>query len=74
MDRSLENFHALKVLTLCGNYLKTIPGAMLPRSLQFLELYDNLISNVSQLVKDAPLSILHLGLGRNRLTNGKFVY
>ncbi|XP_030767863.1 leucine-rich repeat-containing protein 43-like isoform X2 [Sitophilus oryzae] len=68
-DFTIKNFRNIQVLTLCGNYINDIRGTMLPRNLKFLELYDNFISNITNLVKGAPKSIWHLGLGRNRLTN-----
>ncbi|CAG9767630.1 unnamed protein product [Ceutorhynchus assimilis] len=69
IDDCLKKFEHLKFLSLCGNYIRDIPGKFLPRNLEFLELFDNFIDNLSTFVKKAPKSLRHLGIGRNRLND-----
>lgn len=71
LDKSLRKFKFLQNLVLCDNFLQDIDGACLPRGLQFLELYVNNISKIVNLTNKAPKSLKHLGLGRNKLNNGK---
>lgn len=68
----MSKLKLLQILSLRENNLKTINGAILPRHLKYLELYDNFIENVQDLSNNPPKYILHLGLGRNCLSNGKF--
>lgn len=70
LDDGLKKFKCLVVLILTGNFLQEIPGGLLPRNLRFLELYANEISQLRSLVKKAPQRILHIGLGRNKLSQG----
>lgn len=72
IDDGLKKFQYLVVLVLTGNFLQQIPGKFLPRKLQFLELYANEISELRSLVRKAPKRILHIGLGRNRLSQGTY--
>ncbi|XP_048521185.1 uncharacterized protein LOC109537368 isoform X2 [Dendroctonus ponderosae] len=67
MDNSLQKFEQLRMLTLSGNFLMQVPGIMLPRSLVFLELFDNLIEDLSEFLRHLPKNLRHLGLGRNQL-------
>ncbi|XP_050307235.1 uncharacterized protein LOC126743980 isoform X3 [Anthonomus grandis grandis] len=67
VDRTLQPFHNLQILTLCGNFLTDIPGRFLPRNLLVLDLFDNFISDLTNLLRNAPKTIQSLGLARNRL-------
>ncbi|VEN64649.1 unnamed protein product [Callosobruchus maculatus] len=70
IDYGLKSFVNLQVLILVGNNIRDIEGCNLPRCLVFLELYNNFIQSIQNLVKKVPKSLLHLGLGRNRLNDG----
>lgn len=72
LDDGLKKFKNLVVLILTGNFLQDLPGYLLPRKLKFLEVYANEIEDLATLVKKSPKCILHLGLGRNKLAQGKF--
>lgn len=74
MDDGLLKFRNLRVLVLTGNYIKRISGKVLPRKLVFLECFANDISDLKELTSSPPKEILHLGLGRNKLTDGKLKY
>lgn len=67
MDCTLLHFSNLLVMTLCGNYLPGVQGRWLPRRLEVLDLYDNLITDLGDLITHAPKSLKVLGLGRNLL-------
>lgn len=71
MDNILKNYNNLSVLILSGNFIATIPGKYLPKSLKFLELFANHITDIRSLVQKSQFDIYHLGLGRNRLSNSK---
>ncbi|KAL1491649.1 hypothetical protein ABEB36_012213 [Hypothenemus hampei] len=70
MDDSVQKFGHLQVLTLCGNFLKDLPGILLPRKLVFLELFDNFLMDLKGLLRNGPRTLRHLGVGRNRLNDG----
>lgn len=70
LDDGLRKFKYIVVLILTGNFLQKLPGVLLPRKIQFLELYANEISEIASLVSKAPKRILHIGLGRNKLSQG----
>lgn len=71
LDDGLKKFRYLVVLVLTGNLLEKIPGNLLPRKLLFLELYTNQITELCSLSNKPPKRILHIGLGRNKLSQGK---
>lgn len=71
MDDTLRAFTNLQILILGGNWIREVPGECLPRRLRFLELFANVISNVSSLGVKPPKTLLHIGLSRNDLNNGK---
>lgn len=72
LDEQLKNFEQLVVLILTGNFLQKLPGNLLPRKLQFLEVYANEITELASLTTKSPKHILHIGLGRNKLAEGTF--
>lgn len=74
MDDSLTGMNNLKLLNLSGNWIKDITGTQLPRNLGILEMFSNELSSVGSLAKDLPDSLIHLGLARNHLSDGKFNY
>ncbi|KAF2887973.1 hypothetical protein ILUMI_18200 [Ignelater luminosus] len=71
LDKDLLNFKNLQVLVISNNWVTDIHGKYLPRKLQFLESYANEVSNLENLCKNPPGNLLHIGLGRNKLTDGK---
>lgn len=73
VDDGLKNFQNLQVLVICGNWISDINGSVLPRRLKFLELYVNEIESLDNLTNKAPKHLFHLGLARNKITNGKFI-
>nr|CAD7411592.1 unnamed protein product [Timema cristinae] len=71
IDEDIKNLRNLKALSLSANWITTLYGGHLPSSLEFLDLYGNFISDVTSLSCDLPEWLLHLGLGRNRLSDRK---
>lgn len=72
IDVGLKKFKYLVVLILTGNFLQKIPGELLPRNVQFLEVYANEISELKSLVINPPERLLHIGLGRNNLLQSTY--
>lgn len=73
MDEDLKKFRNVKLLILSGNYIEDVPGVVLPRKMQYLELFSNNISDLTNLSKGAPNGMVHLGMGRNKLRNGQSI-
>nr|CAD7580813.1 unnamed protein product [Timema californicum] len=69
IDEDIKTLRNLKALSLSANWITTLYGGHLPSSLEFLDLYGNFISDVTSLSCDLPEWLLHLGLGRNRLSD-----
>lgn len=74
IDDQLLKFHHLKVLILCGNWLTDIPGCCLPKSLEYIELFANQIEFINNFATRGPKGLIHIGLRRNWLTNGMWLY
>lgn len=71
VDNMLPKFKNLQILSLPGNNIQEIDGSKLPRTLKFLELCDNFIHDVRKFVNNPPRTLLHIGLRRNCLDDGK---
>ncbi|XP_031342279.1 uncharacterized protein LOC116170191 [Photinus pyralis] len=69
LDADLLNFRRLRVLIIVGNWLSQINAEFLPRTLQYLECFANVIVDLTSLNKKPPQKLYHLGIGRNMLTN-----
>lgn len=72
MDDSLTGLNNLKLLNLSGNWIKYITGTQLPRNLGILEMFSNEVSSVRSLCENLPETLLHIGLGRNHISDGNF--
>nr|CAD7409342.1 unnamed protein product [Timema poppensis] len=71
IDEDIKTLRNLRALSLSANWITTLYGGHLPSSIEFLDLYGNFISDVTSLSCDLPEWLLHLGLGRNRLSDRK---
>eukprot|EP01135_Chromosphaera_perkinsii_P007061 Nk52_evm4s683 gene=Nk52_evmTU4s683 len=67
LDPGIRCFENVTKLSLSANYLTRVPGYWLPRHLQVLQLYSNSLSDLNQLSRGAPSTIVHLGLGYNNI-------
>ncbi|BFZ18537.1 hypothetical protein BsWGS_21575 [Bradybaena similaris] len=68
IDEGLLRFKNLEELTLSANYITAVNSSYLPASLKVLELCANDIDDITDLCKRPP-ALLHLGLGRNRISH-----
>ncbi|XP_021349907.1 leucine-rich repeat-containing protein 43-like isoform X3 [Mizuhopecten yessoensis] len=68
VDSNLLHFKNLKELTLSANHLVTVNSKHLPPNLKVLELCANKISDLSALCVRPPQSMIHLGLGFNKIS------
>ncbi|XP_069135935.1 leucine-rich repeat-containing protein 43-like isoform X3 [Argopecten irradians] len=68
VDGDLLRFRNLNELTLSANHLVTVNTKYLPSNLKVLELCANKISDLSALCVRPPPSMIHLGLGFNKIS------
>ncbi|XP_033748335.1 leucine-rich repeat-containing protein 43-like isoform X10 [Pecten maximus] len=68
VDGDLLRFRNLNELTLSANHLVTVNSKNLPPNLKVLELCANKISDLSALCVRPPQSMIHLGLGFNKIS------
>ncbi|KAJ9589045.1 hypothetical protein L9F63_017659, partial [Diploptera punctata] len=70
LDSGVKKLKQLEMLSLPANWISDLKGSLLPRNLKFLELFCNLINDFTNLCRGFPSTLCHLGLARNKLTDG----
>jgi len=66
---SLLDFRNLTTLSLTANYLRTVVGDDLPRSLTILHLNANCLESLESLAQGPPPKLAHLGLSANNISH-----